>query len=150
MKKQTSERWNATDIARVIYGSYKGLKARQIAFFVDRSLASIYQVNYFIKNPVSASKNLQKAIEKGQILEAKVRGGLADDQRRLWDAEIGRLRGVEYSYKKPQPEESNEKPEEEGIEFPDDAEVAVPRISDLITIRVDLDAIVEIIKAWKK
>lgn len=146
MKERTAARWNATDVARLIYGKYKGLTGKQLAFFVDRSIGSIYQTSMYLKDASSASKNMQRVITNGQILEAKIRSGQSPDQRRLWDEQIGRLRGVTYSYKEPEAKQEIKPEEPKPIEV---QKVTGANERKLVSIIIDADAVLQIIKAWR-
>lgn len=136
-------RWDANDIARVIYADYKGIKTKNIAKWLDRSAGSIYSMRYFIQHPELASGKAKTAIDKGQVLETQVRGGLVPDQRKLWDNELSRITNITYGFKIP--EFSGKVIKEE----PEDKYTWSEPERPLIDIHITMDNLLTLIKALK-
>lgn len=140
-------RWDANDIARIIYADYKGIKTKNIAKWLDRSNGSIYSMRYYIQHPELASEKARTAISKGQILETQVRGGLVPDQRKLWDDELSRITNITYKFEIP--EFSGKVVKEKPEPVSDKYAWSEPEERPLIDIHITMDNLLTLIKALK-
>jgi hypothetical protein len=138
------KQWSTNDYALMIYARYKGLSNKQIGQLLDISANSVGTQFYSMKNPFSLSKKKQAIINKAEVLESQVRSGLYPDHRTKWDAQLSQITNITYTYVEQEKTEDVEQDEQEAAE-----NVESPRYSDLLTIRVDMSAVLRIIKALR-
>ena len=144
-------RWDAQDIALMIYARYRSKTTKEIAALLGRTPAAVTQKLYELDHPESASEKMQSLISKGQVLEAQVRSGMFPEQRERWDKKIHQSDGISVSYVQPEPEVPTEISVEEEIVDQKEPTVAPeqPVEKPFFSVYINTDAVIAMIRAWK-
>lgn len=103
MKENSFQRLTANDYAFVKFARFRGVGYAAIGRALGRTEGSAgnigHKINSFESGYLLRNNYSYQDIKKGLILEAQVRGGLANDMRKAWIDKLNRAQGKEIEVK---------------------------------------------------